>query len=72
MKQSPPNQHVMALLTFFALIPPVYYIPPLLTEYISPNNLWVTIISLAIIVPITNYVSLPLMVKGMAVVRESL
>jgi hypothetical protein len=69
MKQSPPNQHVMALLTFFALIPPVYYIPPLVAEYISSDRLWVTIISLAIIVPITSYISLPVMIRGLALVR---
>ena len=70
MKPSLPNLHVMTLLTYIALLPPVYYIPPLVTEHISSDNWWVTIISLAITVPITNYVSLPLMVRGVAELRS--
>ena len=66
----PVNEHLMALLTFIALIPPVYYIPLLVIEHISTDNLWVTIISLAIIVPITAYIFLPLMLRGLAAVKK--
>ncbi|MGK0441148.1 MAG: hypothetical protein ACJA0N_000945 [Pseudohongiellaceae bacterium] len=59
-----PNLHIMSVITFIALLPPVYYIPPLVAQYISSDNVWVTIISLAITVLITNYISLPLMLRG--------
>ena len=58
---SPPNKHVMAGLTFVALLPLVYVIPPWVAENISDQHAWVTLISVASIVPIISYVSLPAM-----------
>ncbi|WOH36214.1 hypothetical protein RI844_12620 [Thalassotalea fonticola] len=53
---------MMALLTFLALLPLVYFIPPYVARFTS-NHLWITVISVAIIVPIITYVLLPAMVK---------
>ena len=55
----PISRHIMALLTFLALLPLVYFIPPWVAEYISDQHGWVTLISVAIIVPIISYLILP-------------
>ena len=62
MKQAnvtPPSKHVMAGLTFVALLPLVYVIPPWVAANISDQHGWVTLISVASIVPIISYVMLP-------------
>ncbi|NRA21171.1 MAG: hypothetical protein HRU05_11895 [Oceanospirillaceae bacterium] len=62
MKQAnikPPSKHVMAVLTFLALLPLVYFIPPWVMAHISDRHAWVTLISVACIVPIITYVLLP-------------
>lgn len=53
------NPHVKTVITFFALVPSVYYIPPLISEYIKQSHFVVTILSLAIIVPVTSYAAIP-------------
>ncbi len=53
------NRHVKTVITFFALVPSVYYIPPLISEYITQSHFIVTILSLAIIVPVTSYAAIP-------------
>ncbi|NRB78893.1 MAG: hypothetical protein HRU38_09520 [Saccharospirillaceae bacterium] len=58
---SPPNKHVMAAFTFVALLPLVYFIPPWVAENISDQHVWVTLISVASIVPIISYVLLTAM-----------
>jgi|GEM_PF-2532741 len=58
-----PNQHVKAAVTFTVLLPLVYYIPPWLAENVTDNRLSVTVLSLAIIVPVVSYISLPLFSK---------
>jgi antibiotic biosynthesis monooxygenase (ABM) superfamily enzyme len=65
------NRHLIALITFLTLIPLVYYIPPaldvylmpLLTEYGLPVRLSITIIAVAIIVPIISYLVIPTSMK---------
>ena len=59
---TPPNRHMMAFLTFIALIPLVYYIPPWVEQYVTTNHFYVTVLSLVIIVPIVSYLALPLLV----------
>jgi len=59
----PPSKHVMALLTFLALLPLVYVIPPWVAVHISDHHAWVTLISVASIVPIISYVLLPGMLR---------
>jgi len=71
MKQAnitPPSKHVMAVLTFLALLPLVYVIPPWVAAHISNQHGWVTLISVASIVPIITYGLLP----GMLLLRAKL
>ncbi len=65
---TPPSKHVMAGLTFVALLPLVYVIPPWVAANISDDHGWVTLISVASIVPMISYVLLP----GMLGVRTRL
>ncbi len=60
------NRHTMAAFTFMILLPLVYYIPPWLTRHVSDNHLLVTVLALAIIVPVMSYVALPLFIKSLA------
>lgn len=60
---SSPNQHVKAALTFATLLPLVYYIPPWLAGNVTDNHFYVTVLSLAIIVPVVSYVAMPLLFK---------
>jgi hypothetical protein len=57
-----PNKHIVALMTFFSLLPLVYFIPPFVASYFV-SNLAITIVSVAIIVPVISYVLLPVMIK---------
>ena len=59
----PPNRHVIAAFTFVTLLPLVYYIPPWLMRNVTDNTLIVTVLALAIIVPIVSYIALPLLFK---------
>ena len=54
-----PNRHLVAFLTFVALLPLVYYVPPWLAQHVLNNQLVVTFLAVAIIVPIISYVALP-------------
>ena len=58
-KQLSPGKHSIAAFTFVILLPLVYYIPPWLAHYISGNHLVVTVLAVAIIVPIVSYIALP-------------
>lgn len=68
------NRHLIALVTFFALIPLVYFIPsglehyliPWLIEWNLPVRLTITILAVAVIVPIISYLVIPLMAKVFA------
>ena len=57
----PISRHIMAGLTFIALLPLVYFIPPWVAQEISTQHAWVTLISVAIIVPVISYIVLPAM-----------
>ncbi len=59
MKPAAPNRHLVAVLTFIGLIPLVYFIPPWVATNISNNQLAVTVIAVAVIVPIITYLWLP-------------
>ena len=66
------NRHLIALITFLTLIPLVYFIPPaleihlmpLLIELGLPARLSITIIAVAIIVPIISYLMIPMSMKA--------
>ena len=56
---TPINQHVMALITFLALLPLVYFVPDLVAQFL-PAIKWLNVtVTVAIIVPIISYVILP-------------
>ena len=65
------NRHLIALITFLTLIPLVYFIPPALDIYLKPLlmelnlplQLSITIIAVAIIVPIISYIVIPVCMK---------
>lgn len=60
---APPSRHWVALYTFIILLPLVYAIPPFVVENISDNKEVVTLVSVAIIVPLVSYLFLPLAIK---------
>ena len=57
------NRHAIAIFTFVILLPLVYYIPPWLVHNVTDNHFFVTVLAVAIIVPIVSYVALPLLFK---------
>lgn len=57
-----PNRHIVALMTFFSLLPLVYFIPSFVASYFV-SDLAITFASVAIIVPVISYVLLPVMIK---------
>lgn len=65
------NRHLIALITFLTLIPLVYFIPPGLEGYLMPSlielglplRFSITIIAVAIIVPIISYLVIPASMK---------
>ncbi|SFD09977.1 hypothetical protein [Pseudoalteromonas denitrificans] len=57
------NRHVMAFITFILLLPLVYYIPAFVAKNVSDNDLYITIISVAIIVPVLTYILIPLVTR---------
>lgn len=61
---SAPSRHVVAGYTFVVLLPLVYFIPPWLMRYVTDDPLIVTVLALAIIVPIVTYVALPILFKS--------
>ena len=64
------NRHAIAFFTFVILLPLVYYIPPWLTHNVSDNHLYVTVLAVAIIVPIVTYVALPILFKTIEMINE--
>lgn len=64
MKQTTlPNQHIMAFVTFCALVPLVYIIPEWLTTFLPDNKLLNVIVAVGMIVPIISYVVMPVFVR---------
>jgi len=55
-----PNKHFMALITFLLLLPLVYFIPELVSAYISNKRFLISLISVAIIVPLLTYILIPM------------
>ncbi len=66
----PSNQHAIAIFTFVTLLPLVYYIPPWIIHNLTDNHLFVTVISLMIIVPVVSYVAMPLFIKSLKILEE--
>ena len=60
-----PNKHILAIATYFSLLPLVFFLPKLLNPYLPENELARLMVLLAIIVPITSYLILPNVVKGL-------
>ena len=55
----PINKHVMALITFLALLPLVYFIPDVVGQFL-PAIKWLNVtVAVGIIVPIISYVVMP-------------
>ena len=55
----PINKHVMALTTFLALLPMVYFIPDFVGQFL-PDIKWLNVtVTVGIIVPIMSYVIMP-------------
>jgi len=55
----PINQHVMALVTFLALLPLVYFVPDWVGQFL-PDIKWLNVtVAVAIIVPIISYIVMP-------------
>ena len=54
------NRHLIAFITFVALIPLVYFIPEWVSRFLIADRLGNVIISVAIIVPLISYLVLPL------------
>lgn len=65
-----PNRHVISIFTFVTLLPLVYYIPPWLMHNVTNNHFLVTLLALAIIVPVVSYVALPLLFKLFEILNE--
>lgn len=59
-----PNKHVMALVTYLALVPLVYFIPPQVAVIMPDRPLLQVMVAVAIIVPMITYVVMPLFLKG--------
>lgn len=66
----PNNPHIKAAFTFVSLLPLVYYIPPWIIHNLTDNHFFVTVISLAIIVPVVSYVAMPLFNKSLKMLMK--
>ncbi|MEZ9232251.1 hypothetical protein AB4259_14335 [Vibrio amylolyticus] len=71
-KGSPPNKHWVALYTFIILLPLVYWIPPWVSLFFPEEPLAITVLSVAVIVPIVSYLGLPLAIKGHKFIQRAL
>ncbi|AOT10877.1 hypothetical protein [Pseudoalteromonas luteoviolacea] len=63
MNTSAPNEHVLALVNYFALLPLVYFIPDWLAPITGVNKLLHVASVLALIVPVISYLVMPTAVK---------
>ncbi len=59
----PPSREKMALVTFAGLVAPVYFVPPLVVDYITKEPFLITVTSLAIITPLMVYAIMPLLTR---------
>lgn len=69
--QQGPNKHIIALITFVALIPLVFYIPLWVETYFAATRLTNVILSLTIIVPIVSYLVLPACIQLITLSRKA-
>jgi hypothetical protein len=60
---TPPNKHLLALISYLALVPLVYFIPAWISPYLPDNKLLQVCIVVAIIVPIISYIVMPITMK---------
>jgi len=58
-----PNKHIMALITFLALVPLVYFIPELIKSALPANKLLNVTVTVGVIVPIVSYIVMPIVLK---------
>lgn len=54
------NQHILALITFLALVPLVYYIPEFIGQFLPAIKWLNVVVVVGIIVPIISYVVVPI------------
>jgi len=52
-------KHKMAVLTFFGLLAPVYFIPRILSQFFPEQMLLVTVLAVAVIVALMSYLIIP-------------
>jgi len=62
-KDQKPSQHLMAVITFLALVPLVYFIPDLVALFLPASKLLNVIVAVGIIVPIISYLVMPIAIK---------
>ena len=65
-----PNRHIIALITFIALVPLVYFIPEWVHPHLPDNKLLQVTVDVAIIVPIISYIIMPLALNILAKVNR--
>tara|TARA_R110002111_G_scaffold243738_1_gene305851 strand:- start:238 stop:456 length:219 start_codon:yes stop_codon:yes gene_type:complete len=54
------NKHILALITFLALVPLVYYIPDFVGQFLPAIKWLNVVVVVGIIVPIISYVVMPI------------
>lgn len=59
----PPSREKMAFVTFLGLIAPVYFVPGIVTTYVTKQPFLATLASLAIITPSMVYLIMPLLTR---------
>lgn len=59
----PPPRGKMAIVTFAGLVAPVYFVPPLVAEYLTKTPILITLASLVIIVPLMVYAIMPILTR---------
>ena len=60
---TPPNKHLIALITYIALVPLVYFIPQWLNPYLPADKFVQVSADVAIIVVIISYMVMPVTMK---------
>ena len=64
------SQHLMAFITFLALVPLVYFIPELIADFLPKSKLLNVIVAVGIIVPIISYLVMPVSLKLLSQFRR--
>jgi antibiotic biosynthesis monooxygenase (ABM) superfamily enzyme len=58
-----PNQHLVPLITYLALVPLVYFVPDFVAQFLPANKLLNVIVAVGVIVPIISYMVIPISLK---------